>query len=127
MPGVLELLKRGPNHGGPSEEGKQTKGVGGAQQAPTFQGEVGNGVEGRSVACIGACPCVASSGPMAICWQHGAFMFFLSLLAGLLAQPSLLSLVLLPWLLLRAPELLEMSSLQLPKHPPTPDITGSHL
>lgn len=127
MPGVLERLKRGPNYRGPSEEGKQTKGVGGAQQAPTFQGEVGNGVDLSSLPIIKKNPCVASSGPMAICWQHGAFTFFLSLLAGLLAQPSLLSLVLLPWLLLRAPELLEMSSLQLPKHPPTPDITGSHL
>lgn len=28
MPGVLELPKKGPDHGGPSEEGKQTKGGG---------------------------------------------------------------------------------------------------
>lgn len=65
VPGVLELPKRGPDHGGPSEEAKQIKvGVGWGQEVarernlagPEYQGQVGP--DCRPVPCTGGPPLV---------------------------------------------------------------------
>lgn len=61
MPGVLELPKRGPDHGGPSEEGKQTKAGG-----PHIPGAGVERTRDQSPA-QGLYFGIASSGPMDVC------------------------------------------------------------